>query len=275
MNKAKIIAITNQKGGVGKTTTAINLGIGLANQGKRVLLIDADPQASMSSALGIRDPDHLDVTLATIMQNIIDEAEFSDDFGILQHPEGIAFVPANIELSGMETRLVNTMSREYVLKTYVDQVQKHYDYILIDCMPSLGMMNINALVAADSIVIPCQPNYLSTKGLNLLLGSIMKIRRTINPSLKISGILMTMVDGRTNNAKEIIAAIRQNVGTNIKVFNTEIPHSVRVAEASMEGKSIYTYDRKGKAGAAYEALTKEVLADEEREKNRSWSDCIR
>nr|MBQ6243008.1 ParA family protein [Lachnospiraceae bacterium] len=275
MNKAKIIAITNQKGGVGKTTTAINLGIGLANQGKRVLLIDADPQASMSSALGIRDPDHLDVTLATIMQNIIDEAEFPDDFGILQHPEGIAFVPANIELSGMETRLVNTMSREYVLKTYVDQVQKHYDYILIDCMPSLGMMNINALVAADSIVIPCQPNYLSTKGLNLLLGSIMKIRRTINPSLRISGILMTMVDGRTNNAKEIIAAIRQNVGTNIKVFNTEIPHSVRVAEASMEGKSIYTYDRKGKAGAAYEALTKEVLADEEREKNRSWSDCIR
>ena len=275
MNKAKIIAITNQKGGVGKTTTAINLGIGLANQGKRVLLIDADPQASMSSALGIRDPDHLDVTLATIMQNIIDEAEFSDDFGILQHPEGIAFVPANIELSGMETRLVNTMSREYVLKTYVNQVQKHYDYILIDCMPSLGMMNINALVAADSIVIPCQPNYLSTKGLNLLLGSIMKIRRTINPSLRISGILMTMVDGRTNNAKEIIAAIRQNVGTNIKVFNTEIPHSVRVAEASMEGKSIYTYDRKGKAGAAYEALTKEVLADEEREKNRSWSDCVR
>ena len=275
MNKAKIIAITNQKGGVGKTTTAINLGIGLANQGKRVLLIDADPQASMSSALGIRDPDRLDVTLATIMQNIIDEAEFTDDFGVLQHPEGIAFVPANIELSGMETRLVNTMSREYVLKTYVNQVQKHYDYILIDCMPSLGMMNINALVAADSIVIPCQPNYLSTKGLNLLLGSIMKIRRTINPSLKISGILMTMVDGRTNNAKEIITAIRQNVGTNIKVFNTEIPHSVRVAEASMEGKSIYAYDRKGKAGAAYEALTKEVLADEEREKNRSWSDCIR
>ena len=275
MNKAKIIAITNQKGGVGKTTTAINLGIGLANQGKRVLLIDADPQASMSSALGIRDPDRLDITLATIMQNIIDEAEFTDDFGVLQHPEGIAFVPANIELSGMETRLVNTMSREYVLKTYVNQVQKHYDYILIDCMPSLGMMNINALVAADSIVIPCQPNYLSTKGLNLLLGSIMKIRRTINPLLKISGILMTMVDGRTNNAKEIITAIRQNVGTNIKVFNTEIPHSVRVAEASMEGKSIYAYDRKGKAGAAYEALTKEVLADEEREKNRSWSDCIR
>ena len=275
MNGAKVIAVTNQKGGGGKTTTAINLGIGLANQGKRVLLIDSDQQASMSSALGIRDPDHLDVTLATIMQNIIDEKEFPDDFGIWQHPEGIAFVPANIELSGMETRLVNTMSREYVLKAYVDQVRKNYDYILIDCMPSLGMMNINALVAADSLVIPCQPNYLSTKGLNLLLGSVMKVRRTINPSLKIDGILLTMVDGRTNHAKDIIAALRQSVGTNIRVFDAEIPRSVRVAEASMEGQSIYAYDRKGKAAVAYEALTKEVLDNEERERHRSRSDCVR
>ena len=275
MNGAKVIAVTNQKGGVGKTTTAINLGIGLANQGKRVLLVDADQQASMSSALGIRDPDHLDVTLATIMQNIIDEEEFPDDYGIWQHPEGISFVPANIELSGMETRLVNTMSREYVLKAYVDQVRKNYDYILIDCMPSLGMMNINALVAADSLVIPCQPNYLSTKGLNLLLGSVMKVRRTINPSLKIEGILLTMVDGRTNHAKEIIAALRQSVGTNIRVFEAEIPRSVRVAEASMEGRSIYAYDRKGKAATAYEEMTKEVLDNEEREKHRSRSDCVR
>jgi chromosome partitioning protein len=275
MNGAKVIAVTNQKGGVGKTTTAINLGIGLANQEKRVLLIDSDQQASMSSALGIRDPDHLDVTLATIMQNIIDEKEFPDDFGIWQHPEGISFVPANIELSGMETRLVNTMSREYVLKAYVDQVRKNYDYILIDCMPSLGMMNINALVAADSLVIPCQPNYLSTKGLNLLLGSVMKVRRTINPSLKIDGILLTMVDGRTNHAKDIIAALRQSVGTNIRVFDAEIPRSVRVAEASMQGQSIYAYDRKGKAAIAYEALTKEVLDNEERERHRSRSDCVR
>ena len=275
MNGAKVIAVTNQKGGVGKTTTAINLGIGLANQGKRVLLVDADQQASMSSALGIRDPDHLDVTLATVMQNIIEEKEFPDDFGIWQHPEGVSFLPANIELSGMETRLVNTMSREYVLKAYVDQVRKNYDYILIDCMPSLGMMNINALVAADSLVIPCQPNYLSTKGLNLLLGSVMKVRRTINPSLKIEGILLTMVDGRTNHAKEIIAALRQSVGTNIRVFDAEIPRSVRVAEASMEGQSIYAYDRKGKAAVAYEALTKEVLDNEERERHRSRSDCVR
>ena len=275
MSKSKVIAITNQKGGVGKTTTAINLGIGLANKGKRVLLIDADQQASMSTALGIRDPDHLNVTLATIMQNIIDEKAFPDDYGIWQHPEGVAFMPANIELSGMETRLVNTMSREFVLKTYIDQIRGNYDYILIDCMPSLGLMNINALVAADSIVIPCQPNYLSTKGLNLLLGSVMKVRRTINPSLKIEGVLMTMVDGRTNNAKEIISTLRQNVGTNIRVFDTEIPHSVRAAECSLTGQSIYAYDRNGKVAQAYEEFTKEVAEIEKGAANRSRNDRIR
>lgn len=268
MNGAKVIAVTNQKGGVGKTTTAINLGIGLANQGKRVLLVDADQQASMSSALGIRDPDHLDVTLTTIMQNIIEEKEFPDDFGIWQHPEGISFLPANIELSGMETRLVNTMSREYVLKAYIDQVRKNYDYILIDCMPSLGMMTINALVAADSVIIPSQPSFLSTKGLNLLIGSVSRLRRQINPVLKIDGILLTMVDSRTNNAKAISSSLR-NVGEGLHVFDTEIPHSVRAAECSLEGCSIFSYDPKGKVAEAYSRFTEEVEALERTEKHRS------
>ena len=272
MSKSKVIAITNQKGGVGKTTTAINLGIGLANQGKRVLLIDADQQASMSVALGIRDPDHLDVTLAMIMQNVIDEKEFPNDFGIWQHPEGVAFVPANIELSGMETRLVNTMSREFVLKTYIDQIRENYDYILIDCMPSLGMMNINALVAADSLVIPCQPNYLSTKGINLLLGSIMRVRRTVNPKLQIEGILLTMVDSRTKNAKDIISSLRETVGQNIRVFETEIPRSVRVAESSLSGQSIFAFDPSGKVATSYGQFMKEVT---EHAKDRSRSDCVR
>ena len=257
MSKSKVIAITNQKGGVGKTTTAINLGIGLANQGKRVLLIDADQQASMSTALGIRDPDHLNVTLATIMQNIIDEKEFPDDYGIWQHPEGVAFMPANIELSGMETRLVNTMSREFVLKTYIDQIRGIYDYILIDCMPSLGLMNINALVAADSIVIPCQPTYLSTKGLNLLLGSVMKIRRTINPSLKIEGVLMTMFDGRTNLAIQVVQEVKKYFKN--KVYSSIIPRNVRLSEAPSHGLPIHLYDPRSLGAQSYQKLADEFL----------------
>ena len=182
MEKRKVIAIINQKGGVGKTTTTANLGVCLARQGKRVLLIDADPQASLSISLGVKDPDGLDVTIASVFQEIIEEGTVSPDFGIIHNKEGVDLLPSNIELSAMETGLVNVMSREFVLKEYIRQIGDRYDYILIDCMPSLGMLAINALVAADSVIIPCQPNYLSTKGINLLLGSVMKVRRTINPS---------------------------------------------------------------------------------------------
>ncbi len=275
MEKRKVIAIINQKGGVGKTTTTANLGVCLARQGKRVLLIDADPQASLSISLGVKDPDGLDVTIASVFQEIIEEGTVSPDFGIIHNKEGVDLLPSNIELSAMETGLVNVMSREFVLKEYIRQIDDRYDYILIDCMPSLGMLAINALVAADSVIIPCQPNYLSTKGINLLLGSVMKVRRTINPSLKIDGILLTMVDNRTKNAKEIISSLRASVGQNIRVFQTEIPRSVRVAESSISGQSILSYDKGGKAALAYEALTKEVLELEERNKDRSRADCLR
>lgn len=162
---------------------------------------------------------------------------------------------------------MNTMSREFVLRSYLGMVKRDYDYVLIDCMPSLGMLTINALAAADSVLIPCQANYLSTKGLKLLLGSVAKVRRQINPSLKIDGILLTMVDSRTNNAKSIIAALRQT-GSNLRVLNTEIPFSVRAAECSVEGKSIFAHDSKGKVAAAYTTLVKEVIALEQRNRNR-------
>ena len=275
MDNCKVIAITNQKGGVGKTTTTVNLGVGLANEGARVLLVDADPQGSLTVSLGIRNPDELSVSLATVLQRVIEDKPIEEGMGIIQHQEGVDILPSNIELSGLEISLFNTMSREFVLKGYIDGVRRNYDYILIDCMPSLGMMTINSLVAADSVIIPSQPNFLSTKGLNLLMRSIAKIRKQINPRLNIDCILLTMVDSRTNNAKDIISSLRSSMGTNIRVFETEIPHSVRAAECSLAGKSIFSHDRNGKVAAAYEQLTKEVTDIGRETQNRSRSDWVR
>lgn len=208
------------------------------------------------------------------MQNVIDDTPIPDGCGILHHGEGVDLLPANIELSGMEIRLINAMSRESVLRTYIHAVKPHYDYILIDCMPSLGMMPINALAAADSVIIPSQPSYLSAKGLDLLMQSIAKVKRQINPKLKIDGILFTMVDSRTNEAKEIIASLRAHYGEKIRVFGTEIPFSVRAAETSGRGKSIFAHDKNGKVAAAYRSLTKEV-SELERKTERLRDDAAR
>ena len=268
---SKVIAISNQKGGVGKTTTAVSLGVALAKEGKKVLLIDCDSQGSMSIALGIEQPDSLDVSLSEIMGNVITEQPMPDEYGVHHHEEGVDFIPANIELSGMELQLTSLMSRERVLKEYVDRVKDKYDYVLLDCTPSLGMMTINALSAADSVIIPAQPQYLSAKGFDLLLGTVAKVRRQVNPSLNIDGILFTMVDRRTNLAKDIISIVRKHYGSNIRVFDTEIPQSVKAAESVEHGKSIFSHDKNGKVAQAYAALAKEVIALEQPERKKPRS----
>ena len=259
---ARVISISNQKGGVGKTTTCANLGIGLARNGKKVLVVDADAQGSLTASLGYRQPDKLSVTLTTVMLKVMNDMAIDPKEGILHHDEGIDLLPANIELSGIEVSLVNAISRETILRRYIDTVKHEYDYILIDCMPSLGMMTINALAAADSVIIPVQAQYLSVKGLERLLHSIAKVQRQINTTLSISGILITMVDNRTNYAKGIISLLKGAYNGKLNIFSNDIPLSVRASEISVEGTSIYVHDPNGKVAQAYDSLTKEVLSYE-------------
>lgn len=271
--ETQIIAIANQKGGVGKTTTCANLGIGLAQAGKKVLLIDADPQGSLSISLGYPQPDRLPITLSDMMGKILTDEPINISEGILHHAEGVDIMPSDIQLSGMEVSLVNAMSRETILRQYINTIKHKYSHILIDCQPSLGMLTVNALAAANRIITPVQAEYLPVKGLEQLLQTINKVRRQLNPKLKIDGILLTMVDNRTNFAKEIAILLRQTYGNTIKVFNTEIPHSVRAKEISAEGKSIFSHDPNGKVANSYLNMTKEVLKIEKQCEKHKTSIC--
>ena len=267
--KATVIVVTNQKGGVGKSTTCENLGIGLAMEGKKVLLVDTDPQGSLTISMGWQQPDELPTTLSTLMQKAMNDQPIQPGEGILHHAEGVDLIPANIELAGLEVALVNSMNREKMLKQVLESAKREYDYILLDCMPSLGMLTINALAAADTTLIPVQAQYLSAKGLEQLLQTVGKVRRQINPKLKIEGILLTMADSRTNYGKQIDTLIRQAYGSKIKVFDQTIPRSVRAAETSAAGKSIFQHDPKGKVAEAYQSLAREVLVDAEKRLKRS------
>ena len=256
---AKVIAVANQKGGVGKTTTSVNLGIGLAKQGKKVLAIDSDPQGSLTASLGWREPNKLTSTLSTVMTKILQEIPVDNREGILKHNEGVDILPANIELSGIEMTLVTAMSRETILKQYIDILSDDYDYIILDTCPSLGMLTLNALSAANSVIIPVQAQYLSLKGLEQLLQTIAKVKRKINPNLTIEGILITMTDTRTNYNKDIITLLSETYKDKIRIFCNNIPQSVRASEISVDGVSIYTHAPNSKVALAYESLTREVL----------------
>ena len=255
----KVIAIANQKGGVGKTSTTVNLGAGLVRQGFDVLLVDMDSQANLTMALGFQNPDEMQFTIANVLQKAVREETIIPEEGILTNEEGIDLMPSNVQLSGVELALINEYGREAVLKQYIDVVRLNYDYILIDCAPSLSVLTINALVAADSVLIPTQPQYFSMAGIQRFYDTFCKVKRKMNPSLQIEGVLVTMMDNRPNFTKDLVTQLRESYGDTFKVFDTEIPTSIRMSESSARGRSIFAYDRKNKVAAAYEKLTREVI----------------
>jgi chromosome partitioning protein len=255
----RVISISNQKGGVGKTALTSNLGVGLAMNGKKVLVVDADPQGNLTSSLGIDNVDELENTLASFIEREINESPIEISEYILHNEEGVDIMPCNIKLAGMDYMIMNALSREHLLDAFVSSVRDKYDYILIDCSPSLNLVTINVLTAVDTVIIPVEASYLSMAGLQQLLSSIGSTRRKLNRRLSVEGIVINKVNTRTNHEKDIIDSLRSAYGDRIRIFDSMIPESVRAKECTAHGISIYKHDPKGKAAKAFEDLTKEVL----------------
>lgn len=252
---SKIIAVANQKGGVGKTTTAVNIAACIAAEKKKVLLVDCDPQGNATSGYGI-DKSALDTT---IYQVLIDNAPLEN--AILKTEFAVDILPANIELAGAEVELVAAMSRESRLKKVLDKVRDNYDYIIIDCPPSLGLLTLNSLAAADTVIMPIQCEFYALEGVAQLMNTIALVRDNLNPKIEVEGVVMTMYDSRTKLAEQVVAEVKN--GFTDKVYKTMIPRTVRLSEAPSYGQPIIYYDKRSKGAAAYMKLAKEVIACDE------------
>lgn len=255
----RTIAVANQKGGTGKTATTVSLGVALARLGKRVLLVDADPQGDLTKSLGWKTPDDLEVTLANHLAAAIEGEGLSPRDGILAHAEGVDLMPSNIDLAGMEIPVLMAMSREQLMNIWLSPLKADYDFILIDCAPTLGIIPVNAFVAADSVLIPVSAEYLPASAMADLTKTIRRVRRQINPALYVEGILVTLYDCRNNLDRGTEQTIREDYGGKYRVFDAVVPRAVSAAESPAVGVSVFAHDADGKAARAYERLAEEVV----------------
>ena len=258
----KVISVANIKGGVAKTTTAANLGVGLVKKGKRVLLVDLDPQGSLSLGLGIRNNKELPYTVSTVIQKVINEIEISEGEGIIHNDEGVDILPSSHRLRTVEQQLDEVMSKEHILEEYIDGIRDRYDYIIIDCNPGVDNLILNALTCCDSVLIPSPPEYLCVEGLQEIIRTIGQVKKRLNRKIEIEGVLLTIVNGRTNIARDIMNKMEEAYGQHLKIFQTVIPESVKAKEAVANGISVYEQSPKSSVAVAYEAFVEEVLDNE-------------